>query len=356
MSKTSFFSGVGFGLSTMYLLDPERGRRRRARVRDRMKRMWRRSGAAVGKTSRDLKNRTQGVRAVTESLFRRDETGDEVLEARVRSRLGRLVSHPGAISVEVRPGGAVILSGPVLEKEVRELMAGVAAVPGVASVENHLQPHTRAAGVPGLQGGPEHSPQHRFELMQTNWSPAARALVGAAGSTLAFWGLTRRGVSGATLGVLGAAALLRSISNKEMKQMTGAGSVRRKLEVRSIVNINCPVERVYEFWANYENFPLFMSHLKEVRDRGRGRSHWVAVGPAGISVEWDAEVTETAPERIAGMAQRQGLHGRERRHRTVHPDGWRRLAAGRTHLIQPPGRRHGTRVWPEFSAPIPSAP
>jgi uncharacterized membrane protein len=31
-----------------------------------------------------------------------------------------------------------------------------------------------------------------------------------------------------------------------------------------------------------------------------GRSHWVAKGPAGTSVEWDAEITEDRPgERIA---------------------------------------------------------
>jgi uncharacterized membrane protein len=134
--------------------------------------------------------------------------------------------------------------------------------------------------------------------MQTNWSPAARALVGAAGSTLAVWGIARRGVSGAAIGFLGAAALARSISNKEMKRLVGVGSGRRAVDIRKTMIINCPVERVFEFWANYDNFPKFMSHLKEVRDLGSGRSHWVAVGPAGIPVEWDASVTKLKPNEL----------------------------------------------------------
>src|SRR5690606_32636026 len=42
---------------------------------------------------------------------------------------------------------------------------------------------------------------------------------------------------------------------------------------------------------DFENLPLFMSHLREVRDTGGGRSRWTAEGPAGISISWDAEVT-----------------------------------------------------------------
>src|SRR5690606_27235537 len=40
-----------------------------------------------------------------------------------------------------------------------------------------------------------------------------------------------------------------------------------------------------------ENFPRFMSHVKEIRELGDRRSHWVVKGPAGSTVTWDARIT-----------------------------------------------------------------
>lgn len=52
--------------------------------------------------------------------------------------------------------------------------------------------------------------------------------------------------------------------------------------------VNRPLEEVYNFWSNFQNLPRFMKHLESVEDLGDGRSHWVARGPAGMNVEWDA--------------------------------------------------------------------
>ena len=41
-----------------------------------------------------------------------------------------------------------------------------------------------------------------------------------------------------------------------------------------------------------------MSHVKEVRDLGAGRSHWVVEGPAGAQVEWDSCVVRKERPRI----------------------------------------------------------
>jgi uncharacterized membrane protein len=64
------------------------------------------------------------------------------------------------------------------------------------------------------------------------------------------------------------------------------------------MEINASVDQVFSSFANYRNFPRFMSHLEEVRDLGSGRSHWVAKGPAGVRVSWDAEVTEMVPNKV----------------------------------------------------------
>ncbi len=68
-----------------------------------------------------------------------------------------------------------------------------------------------------------------------------------------------------------------------------------EIEVERSITIEAPVERVYEFWNDVENFPRFMSHVREVRRLGPDRSRWTVAGPAGAPVEWEAVVTQRAP-------------------------------------------------------------
>ncbi len=57
---------------------------------------------------------------------------------------------------------------------------------------------------------------------------------------------------------------------------------------------------VFNLWANFENFPLFMPRLKSVTKTSDTTSHWVMEGPLGRELEWDAETTEIVPnQRIA---------------------------------------------------------
>jgi uncharacterized membrane protein len=62
--------------------------------------------------------------------------------------------------------------------------------------------------------------------------------------------------------------------------------------------VNRPPDEVYRFWRNFENLPRFMRHLESVHDRGDGRSHWVAKGPAGTTVEWDATIIADVPGEV----------------------------------------------------------
>lgn len=60
------------------------------------------------------------------------------------------------------------------------------------------------------------------------------------------------------------------------------------------------IEGIYKIWANFENFPLFMSDIRSVTKLDDKLSHWVMEGPLGAKVEWDAETTRLEPnERIA---------------------------------------------------------
>jgi uncharacterized membrane protein len=72
------------------------------------------------------------------------------------------------------------------------------------------------------------------------------------------------------------------------------------VKVEESVTINRPVLEVYRFWRNFENLPRFMDHLESVTVIDDTRSHWVAKGPAGTKVEWDAIIhNEVADELIA---------------------------------------------------------
>jgi uncharacterized membrane protein len=71
-------------------------------------------------------------------------------------------------------------------------------------------------------------------------------------------------------------------------------------KVKKNATIQAPVDLVYRAWHNFENFPLFMGNIEEVRRVGGNRSHWKAKAPLGMHAEWDAEVTLDEPERAIG--------------------------------------------------------
>ena len=65
------------------------------------------------------------------------------------------------------------------------------------------------------------------------------------------------------------------------------------------IYIDAPIEHVFDTWANYENFPRFMSNVKSVRPLGGDRSHWTVRGPAGIGVAFDSVAQVQRPTELA---------------------------------------------------------
>jgi len=68
--------------------------------------------------------------------------------------------------------------------------------------------------------------------------------------------------------------------------------------LETFVTINRTPQQVYEFWRNLENLPSFMRHLESVQMTGENTSHWKARGPAGVAVEWDAEMVADYPGQL----------------------------------------------------------
>src|SRR5688500_14451956 len=117
MSSRTLLTGFGIGAMAAYLLDPDRGARRRGLIRDKLVSAGSAADDAVDATSRDVANRARGVVADMRSWLRRNDTADDIVVAeRVRAKLGGLVSHPGSIDVSAS-NGRVTLRGPIFTHE-----------------------------------------------------------------------------------------------------------------------------------------------------------------------------------------------------------------------------------------------
>src|SRR6266404_5142002 len=69
-------------------------------------------------------------------------------------------------------------------------------------------------------------------------------------------------------------------------------------QVRLATTIDAPIERVFDAWSRFEDFPRFMPMVAEVRPVGEDRWHWVIAGPAGAPIEFDSVVTRRERPRL----------------------------------------------------------
>jgi uncharacterized membrane protein len=288
------FLGGALGVALMYFLDPNLGRRRRARTRDKVVHAARVVNEGARVTARDAAHRVQGAWAEAKKIFEDEPITDDVLIGRVRAELGRVVSHPHAIEVAAS-GGHVTLIGPILSHEVRPLLRAVRRVSGARAVSDQLTVYSEPGNVSSLQGG-EPRTGKRFELLQENWSPAARMIAGGAGAAMMISATQARGGMRALLGVAGGVLLARAAANRGVRSLFGFGE--RGITVQKTIHVAAPVERVFSFWTDYQNFPRFMHNVREVLQVAENRSHWVVAGPAGVPVQWTAEITRVVPGEV----------------------------------------------------------
>jgi hypothetical protein len=171
-SARSSLLGAGIGVTSMFLLDPARGARRRALIRKKVSFARRKTVDAAGATWRDMSNRVYDLQARGRSLFVREAIDDATLKGRVKTALGRVTTHPRAISVSV-DNRCVRLSGDALASEARSIVSAVSRVRGVAKVQSNLRTHAGANNVPML--GRLLRPGHLI-----SWAPTALIAAGAA--------------------------------------------------------------------------------------------------------------------------------------------------------------------------------
>lgn len=197
------FVAAALGATSAFMFDPQQGRRRRALVRDKVVRGLNDGRRFADAAHKDLRWRAQGVAARARSL-RGAPVSDDVLCARVQSKIGRYSSHPGAIEVAALDG-RVVLAGDILQREIDRVVDAARSVSGVQHVDNQLRAHESAEHVSALQGagtGPYGEP---WEVFEETWTPGVRTLVGGAGAASLLYALVRGGFGALVPLALGAA-------------------------------------------------------------------------------------------------------------------------------------------------------
>lgn len=242
-------TGLGVGLGLMYLFDPSMGRRRRSMIMDQMSSATQAAGEGIGSA---WEKTTESASGAWESVA---SGAKGVVDKAANMFTGDGSSEAG--------GG-----------------------------QSTGQPDRRRAAGMG-------------ELSDEPWSPTTRMLVGTAGGALVAYGLTQRFPVACVLGTVGLGLVGRAVTNFEAEKYLGLGG-SEPINVQKSITINGPVSRVFPFFARYDTFPRFMSHIREVKPLDNGRSHWVADGPAGIPVQWDAVETNREQNRLIAWRSEPG--------------------------------------------------
>jgi uncharacterized membrane protein len=293
MKVKTLLTSIGLGAGLMYFLDPQHGTRRRTMVIDKANRFVNNIDESIDIAVQDARNRARGVLSEMTARLSEEGSPDWILEERVRSNLGRLARHTRALDIRA-DGGRIYLSGPVLRGDEDAVVKAALRTRGVHGVENQLQVVDNPQDIPALQTPSTMQQSTLMNQTQRNWSPATRLLSSVGGSLLTLYGLTRRGVAKPVLSTAGMVLTARGLTNLDTRSILGLSSGENGIRVNKAINIFAPIDEVYQFWRNFENFPLFMNHVKQITTQ-REVSNWKVAGPVGSTVEFQSRVTQDIP-------------------------------------------------------------
>jgi uncharacterized membrane protein len=284
---------IGVGAGIAYFFDPQQGDRRRALLRDKANSLVDRMDDSIYATVEDTRNKTRGVLSEWTAKLSNQDNPDWVLGERVRSALGRLTPHSRSVKVRADEG-QIHLSGSILKEEKDAILKAASRTRGVREVIDELQVFYSPEEMSAFQDASSSESQAVPAWGQQNLSPATRLLSSVGGSLLTLYGLRRRGLAKPILSTAGLLLTARGMTNLDTNSLLGLGTGGNGIRVQKTVNINAPIDEVYRFWHNFENFPLFMDHVKEISVQN-GISNWKVAGPAGSSMEFQSHITRDVP-------------------------------------------------------------
>jgi uncharacterized membrane protein len=108
-------------------------------------------------------------------------------------------------------------------------------------------------------------------------------------------GQRSRGPRGVAARLTASTLLLAAFAPELTRQLLRVGAARRRVHLRTTIEIDQPVPDVFDFCRDFENFPRIGHSLRRIVDYQDGRSCWEDVSPSGDALSWNSEVTKYVP-------------------------------------------------------------
>ncbi|MEO7985848.1 MAG: SRPBCC family protein [Gemmatimonadales bacterium] len=171
-----------------------------------------------------------------------------------------------------------------------------------------------SAGIDFSLDDRRHTPAGSQTAEEVNVGHTERWVSAIAGATFLVAGLRRKRWR-RLLWPVGGALITRAVTGKSsLNRVLGRNSARNRQRSSPVASLDAGTgtrvdrtivvdrspEVLFRFWRDFTNLPRFMDNLESVTILDEDRSHWVAKGPAGARVEWDATIhNEIEDELIA---------------------------------------------------------
>lgn len=273
----TLLQGVLYGAATTYLFDPDRGSARRSVLAAKVNRFLRKGRERAEGKKAHLSNLWEGVRGeARKGWHAHDEVGDEVLEARVRSVIGRCLVHPHNIEVIARHS-EVTLRGEIIREELDPLLYSVAETPGVMKVNDELLVH-EGDDIPYVP--PHHQARGGSKLVCVSL-----------GAGLITKAIGKRGIMRAAYTGLGAYLLSKARTEARPEVVTNYERAASVLTITGGISIARPLEEVFTACSVFENYPHFVPGVYAVTTADEGAAKWTTKSPLGGIEEWTTSVT-----------------------------------------------------------------
>lgn len=284
--------GLGTGVAAAYLADSEFGKERRAALARGTRKVLDKAARKGKKSLCDSQHRLAGLAARVRAGLQSETPSDSVLEARIRSRLGRVISHPRKVHVTCDHGAAIVW-GIVPSDKIAGLIREIEMTSGVVEVVDHLE-----ADLEEPAKEPSNPLKRAKDEAKLDWSPAKRLLSGTTGAALAAYGWRRHDLLGKALSVLGAGLVVRGAMQNHLRASLALGASSPGFELEKTIRINAPISDLFDFWADPKNYPKAFPHVAEVEQLGENLYRWTIHGPGGMPMGWEGMLTRTIPNTL----------------------------------------------------------
>jgi hypothetical protein len=134
----TILGAMGIGAGLMYVFDPDKGKKRRALMRDRLEDTARKTRRQIDRKSHEVGDLVSSIGASIKAPFTNGPLSDNDLLARVKEKVIEILPDTQDIKVRAR-NGIVTLGGWLPQRELDHLVKSVSSIPGVSSITNKLR-------------------------------------------------------------------------------------------------------------------------------------------------------------------------------------------------------------------------